>query len=71
VPTLSALVSGAAAGIVRDVVLADGGSKDETEAVADAAGCVFVQADSDLGARLRAGAQAAARGELLLFLGPD
>jgi len=70
VPTLAALVPGAAAGIVRDVVLADGGSHDETEAVADAAGCIFVKADSDLGARLRAGAHAAARGEWLLFLDP-
>lgn len=71
VPTLSALVSGAAAGIVRDVVLADGGSSDETEAVADAAGCIFVKSERDLGARLRAGAQAASRGEWLLFLHPD
>ncbi len=70
VPTLSALVSGAAAGIVRDVVLADGGSHDETEAVADAAGCIFVKSERDLGIRLRAGAQAAMRGEWLLFLDP-
>jgi glycosyltransferase involved in cell wall biosynthesis len=68
VPTLSALVSGAAAGIIRDVVLADGGSSDETEAVADAAGCIFVK--SDVGARLRAGVQAATRGEWFLFLDP-
>lgn len=70
VPALSALVSGAAAGIVRDVVLADGGSSDDTEAVADAAGCIFVRSEADLGARLRAGAQAAQRGEWLLFLDP-
>ncbi len=70
VPTLSALVTGAAAGIVRDVVLADGGSDDETEAVADAAGCIFIRAEPDLGIRLRAGAQAATRGEWLLFLDP-
>lgn len=70
VPTLSALVSGAAAGIVRDVVLADGGSHDDTEAVADAAGCVFVKSDADLGVRLRMGAQAGQRGDWLLFLDP-
>lgn len=70
VPTLSALVSGAAAGIVRDVVLADGGSSDETEAVADAAGCIFIESERDLGVRLRAGAHAASRGEWLLFLDP-
>lgn len=70
VPTLAALVSGAAAGIVRDVVLADGGSSDETEAVADAAGCIFIQGEKDLGLRLREGARAASRGEWLLFLDP-
>lgn len=70
VPTLAALVSGAAAGIVRDVVLADGGSSDETEAVADAAGCIFVKSEADLGARLREGARATLRGEWLLFLDP-
>ncbi len=70
VPTLAALVTGAAAGIVRDVVLADGGSKDETEAVADAAGCIFLNGGEDLGSRLRAGAHSATRGEWLLFLDP-
>ncbi len=69
-PTLAALVSGAAAGIVRDVVLADGGSSDETEAIADAAGCVFLKGGEDLGTRLRAGAHSATRGEWLLFLDP-
>lgn len=69
-PTLAALVSGAAAGVVRDVVLADGGSTDETEAIADAAGCIFLKGQRDLGARLRAGAQAASRGEWILFLDP-
>lgn len=70
VPTLAALVSGAAAGIVRDVVLADGGSNDETEAIADAAGCIFLKGGEDLGQRLREGARAAVRGEWLLFLDP-
>ena len=32
VPTLAALVPGATAGIVREVIVADGGSRDETEA---------------------------------------
>ncbi|MEA2873185.1 MAG: hypothetical protein QOH67_3161, partial [Hyphomicrobiales bacterium] len=30
VPTLAALVPGATAGIVREVIVADGGSRDET-----------------------------------------
>lgn len=70
VATLAALVPGVATGIVRDVVLADGGSNDETEAVADAAGCIFVQSEADLGARLRSGTEAARRGDWLLFLDP-
>jgi glycosyltransferase involved in cell wall biosynthesis len=69
VPTLSALVPGSAAGLVREVILADGGSKDDTEKVADAAGCEFLRGPHDLGARLRAAAHAA-RGNWLLFLDP-
>lgn len=69
-PTLAALVAGAAAGLVRDVVIADGNSSDETAAIADAAGCVFVKTDADFGVQLRAGAQAASRGDWLLFLDP-
>ena len=42
VPTLAALVPGATAGIVREVIVADGGSRDETEQVADIAGCRFL-----------------------------
>jgi glycosyltransferase involved in cell wall biosynthesis len=37
-PTLAALVSGAAAGIVREVIVADAGSRDATAAIADGAG---------------------------------
>ncbi len=69
VPTLSALVSGSAAGLVREVILADGGSADDTEKVADVAGCNFVKGPHDLGARLRAAAHQA-RGNWLLFLDP-
>ena len=69
VPTLSALVPGSAAGVVREVILADGGSRDDTEKVADAAGCEFLRGPRDLGARLRAAAHAA-RGDWLLFLDP-
>ena len=43
VPTLAALVPGATAGIVREVIVADGGSRDETEQVADIAGCRFLR----------------------------
>ena len=69
VPTLAALVSGATDGLIREVLLADGGSQDITAIVADVAGCKFLQHDGPLGGRLRAAA-AAARGPWLLFLRP-
>lgn len=69
-PTLSALVSGAAAGVVREVILADTGSVDATLKIADVAGCrVLTSPGAVVGARLKAGA-AAARGSWLLFLRP-
>jgi glycosyltransferase involved in cell wall biosynthesis len=67
VPTLAALVPGATAGLVRDVIVADGGSKDETEQVAEIAGCRFLASAEPLGARLAAAAREA-RGPWLMFL---
>ena len=69
VPTLAPLVSGAAAGIVRDVVVVDAGSQDRTADVADHAGCQLIVSDAGLAQRLRQGA-ASARGPWLLFLRP-
>lgn len=67
VPVLSALVSGVTSGLLKDVVLADSGSTDDTATIADAAGCVLVHSASDEGVRLKQGA-AAARGQWLMFL---
>jgi len=69
VRTLACLVSGATAGLVREVILADAGSRDETETVADVAGCRFLPVRGSLGARLNAAASEA-RGPWLLFLRP-
>ena len=69
VPTLAALVSGATAGLVSEVLVMDGGSRDDTAAVADIAGCNFTALEGSLASRLRAGA-AAARAPWLLFLQP-
>jgi glycosyltransferase involved in cell wall biosynthesis len=69
VHTLAALVPGATAGLVREVIIADGQSGDETEQVADLAGCVFVSSPEPLGSRLKAAA-ARSRGEWLMFLRP-
>jgi hypothetical protein len=69
VQTLACLVSGATDGFVREVIVADGGSRDETEAVADVAGCNFVAAEGPLGRHLKQGA-GLARASWLLFLRP-
>jgi glycosyltransferase involved in cell wall biosynthesis len=69
VRTLAALVPGATAGLITEVVVADAGSRDDTAAVADIAGCNFLVADGPLGKRLKAAA-AAARAPWLLFLRP-
>ena len=69
VRTLAALVPGATAGLITEVVVADAGSRDDTAAVADIAGCNFLVAEGSLGKRLAAAA-AAARAPWLLFLRP-
>jgi hypothetical protein len=69
VPTLAALVPGATAGIVREVIVADAGSSDATTMIADAAGCRIEVTPAPLGARLRQAA-AGARAEWLMFLRP-
>jgi hypothetical protein len=67
--TLAALVPGAIAGLVREVIVADGGSTDGTATVADVAGCRFFASTEPLGVRLSTAA-AMARAHWLLFLRP-
>jgi glycosyltransferase involved in cell wall biosynthesis len=67
VPTLAALVPGAISGLVSDVVVADGGSRDATAEVAEVAGCRFMASAEPLGARLRAAVQIT-RTPWLMFL---
>ena len=69
VPTLASLVSGAAAGTVRDVIIADGGSRDATQGVADLAGCEIMASQAALPERLRA-ATAKARANWVMYLRP-
>lgn len=66
-PTLAALVPGAATGLLAEVVIADANSSDATAEVADIAGCRFLASSEPLGARLKAAA-ATTRSPWLLFL---
>jgi len=68
--SLAALVPGVVEGVVREVIIADGGSHDETRMIADAVGAQFVRAPKGRGPQLAAGARAA-RGDWLLFLHAD
>lgn len=68
--TLAALVPASVHGLIREVIIADGGSSDATVAIAEAAGARSVAAGRGRGTQLRAGA-AAARGDWLLFLHAD
>lgn len=68
-PTLAALVPGATAGLIAEVLIADGGSQDDTATVADIAGCNFHNGAGLLADRLKAAA-AAARMPWLMFLRP-
>jgi hypothetical protein len=67
--TLAALVPGALEGLLREVIVADAGSKDGTAKVADVAGCRFLVLAGERGARL-AEAAATARAEWLWFVQP-
>jgi glycosyltransferase involved in cell wall biosynthesis len=69
VRTLAALVPGATSGLITEVLVADAGSRDDTPAVADIAGCKLLAGDDPLGRRLQAAADAA-RAPWLLFLQP-
>jgi rSAM/selenodomain-associated transferase 2 len=68
--TLTALVPAAVDGLVREVIIADGGSGDATEAIAEAAGARFLRAERGRGQQLRAGG-CEAKSRWLLFLHAD
>jgi rSAM/selenodomain-associated transferase 2 len=68
--TLAALVPAVVEGIVQEAIVVDGGSSDETRAIAEAAGTHLIEAPRGRGSQLDAGARAA-RGDWLLFLHAD
>jgi glycosyltransferase involved in cell wall biosynthesis len=62
--TLASLVGGAVEGVVRDVVVCDTGSTDQTQRVAEHAGCQYVETGG-IAAAIRQ-----AKGDWLLMLEP-
>lgn len=80
IPTLNAeaelpaalehLMEGLAAGLIRELVISDGGSADATRAIAQAAGAEWISGAPSRGGQLRRGC-AAAQGEWLLVLHAD
>ena len=69
VRTLAVLVAGAAAGMVREVIVTDARSTDATAEIADIAGCQILVSDGPLAGRLREAASTA-RAPWLMFLRP-
>jgi glycosyltransferase involved in cell wall biosynthesis len=80
IPTLNAqaslprcfdsLIAATVRGVVREVIVSDGGSTDDTPAIADAAGARFKKGGKSRASQLAAGAEAARR-DWLLFLHPE
>jgi len=69
-PTLAALVPATVQGIIREVIIADGGSRDATLEIADIAGADLVQVERGRGNQMAAGARKA-RCDWILFLHAD
>jgi hypothetical protein len=69
-PTLGALTEGLTAGLIRELIIVDGGSADAIAETAEAAGAVFLRTAPGRGGQLAEGA-AAAKGDWLLFLHAD
>lgn len=68
--TIQALVPGALSGLVKQLVVSDGGSTDATLAIAEAAGADVVRGPRGRGIQLARGAETA-RAKWLLFLHAD
>jgi rSAM/selenodomain-associated transferase 2 len=68
--TLAALAPAAIGGLIREVIVVDGGSSDATREIAEEAGARVIETAPGRGGQLRGGASAA-RGQWLLFLHAD
>ena len=68
--TLASLMEGLEAGLIRELVISDGGSGDATAQIAEEVGAHLLRGAPSRGGQIRRGA-AAARGEWLLILHAD
>ena len=69
-PALAALAEGLSAGLVGELIIVDGGSEDEIEAIADQIGARFACVEAGRGGQLAFGARLASR-PWLLFIHAD
>jgi rSAM/selenodomain-associated transferase 2 len=69
-PVLASLVPAVVHDVVREAIIVDGGSTDETCVIAEAAGTTLIRAPKGRGSQLSAGA-AIAKSDWLLFLHAD
>lgn len=67
---LDALMPGLEAGLIRELIVSDGGSEDATPAIAEGSGAAFIQGEKGRAKQLIAGAEIA-RGDWLFFLHAD
>ena len=67
---LTALIEGLTAGLIKELIISDGGSGDKTILIADDAGAHLVTGPASRGGQLRRGA-AVARGQWLMVLHAD
>lgn len=67
---LAPLVDGMQDGLIREVIVSDGGSSDETLEIADAAGCTLISGEAGRAKQLLNGV-ARAKGKWLLVLHPQ
>ena len=65
--TLSALVPGVVEGMIKEVVIVDGGSDDATLEIADSTGCQIIKTDAERGLQLWQGCRAT-RGDWILIM---
>ena len=69
-PLLAQLARGSAEGLVRELIISDGGSQDDISEIAEQLGAKFIRGEPGRGGQLKRGA-AAASGEWLMFVHAD